>query len=329
LFSDLLKNVSQLPEGDRINLLADTWAFVESGNLQASAYFELLDKLIRDDSFPLWETALGNDNAMGGLKIIDRLEQGQPERESYHRYICSLFGPKLQALGWQEKPEEDSEAHQMRAMLIETLGFFGDRDVIDEAFKRFEMYLQNPATLTPNLRTPVLLIVGRYSSDITYAQLLSRIPQALTQEERRLLLQAISIALDPELVRKTLTYLLTDSEPPGAAALAIENLAAQGEHPEIAWEFAKKHFDEMQGRFGAARRDRLVSACARGFADERHANDLVDFFKENLPGDAILSAEKTAELIRFRAKLKARELPVIDKWIEGKSGNVARRGDGS
>ena len=329
LFSDLLKNVSQLPEGDRINLLADTWAFVESGNIQASAYLELLDKLMRDDNFPLWKTALGNDNAMGGLKLIDRLEQGQPERESYHRYICSLFGPKLQALGWEEKPAEDSETRQMRAMLVETLGFFGDREVIDEAFKRFERYLQNPATLTPNLRTPVLLIVGRYSSDTTYDQLLSRIPQARSQEERRLLLRALSIALDPELVRKTLAYLLTDSEPPAAAARALESLAAQGEHPEIAWEFATSHLEELQRRFGTARRNRLVSACASGFVDERHANDVVNFFKENLPVDAIPSAEKTAELIRFRAKLKARELPMIDKWIEAKSGNVAGRGDGT
>ena len=329
LFSDLVKNLSQLPESDRINLLTDTWAFVESGNIQASAYFELLDDLIHDPSFPLWKTALGNYNGMGGLKIIDRLEQGQPGRESYHRYVCSLFGPKLQALGWEEKPDEDSEARQMRAMLIETLGFFGDRDVINEAFKRFERYLENPATLTPNLRTPVLLIVGRYSSDTTYDQLLSRIPQAQTQEERRLLLRALSIALDPELVRKTMTYLLTDSEPPAAAAHALESLATEGDHPEIAWEFVTKHLDELQRRFGAARRNRLVLACASGFADQRHANDLIDFSKENLPGDAIPSAEKTAELIQFRAKLKAKELPVIDKWIEAKSGNVARRGDSS
>jgi aminopeptidase N len=329
LFSDLLRNVLLLPESDRINLLTDTWAFVESGKIQASVYFELLDNLIHDDSFALWGTALGNDNAMGGLKIIDRLEQGQPGRENYHRYICSLFGPKLQALGWEEKADEDSEAHQLRAMLIETLGFFGDRDVIDEAFKRFERYLENPATLTPNLRTAVLLIVGRYSSDTTYDQLLSRIPQARTQEERRLLLRALSTALDPELVRKTLTYLLTESEPPAAAARAFESLAAQGERPEIAWEFVKNHLEELQKRFGTARRNRLVSACASGFADEQHANDVIDFFKENLPGNAIPLVEKTAELIRFRAKLKAKELPMIDKWIGAKSGTMARRGDGS
>jgi aminopeptidase N len=328
LFNDLQKNVFQLPEGDRINLLTDTWAFVESGNIQASAYFELIDDLIHDDSFALWKTALGSDNAMGGLKMIDRLEQGQPGRENYQKYICSVFGPKLQVLGWDEKPDEDTETSQMRAMLIETLGFFGDRDVIDEAFKRFEMYRQNPATLRPNLRASVLLIVGRYSSDAIYDELLSRIDQAATLEEKRLLRRALSAPLDPGLVRRTLAYLLTNSEPLDVTARAFESLATQGEHPEIAWDFAITHLEEMQRRFGALRRNRLISTCASGFTDEQHANDVIDFVKGNLPQDAIQLAEKTAELIRFRAKLKARELPVIDKWIETKAGAVARRGDG-
>jgi aminopeptidase N len=327
LFNDLQSNVLQLPEADRINLLTDTWAFVESGSVQASAYFALLDDLIHDDTFALWKTALGSDNAMGSLKMIDRLEQGQPGRENYQKYICNVFAPKLQLAGWDEKPSEDTETRQMRAMLIETLGSFGDRAVIDEAFKRFELYRHNPATLPPNLRPSVLVIVGRYSSDAIYEQLLSMIDQAATFEEKRLLLRALSAPLDPELVRRTLAYLLTKSEPPAAAARAFENLATQGEHPEIAWDFLTTHLDEMQKRFGALRLNHLILACASGFTDEQHAKDVIEFVKGNLSQDAIPTAEKTAELIRRRAKLKARELPVIDKWIETKSGAVARRGE--
>src|SRR5262249_28725247 len=159
LFSDLLRNVGRLPESDRINLLTDTWALVESGSMEASAYFDLLENLIRDDGFAFWKAALEGDAAKGGLKIIDRLERVQPGRENYEKYVCEVLGPKLQALGWDEKVGEGTETHQMRAMLIETLGFFGNRDVIDQAFKRFEMYRQNAGTLPPNLRACVLLIV--------------------------------------------------------------------------------------------------------------------------------------------------------------------------
>jgi aminopeptidase N len=327
LFTDLQRNVAKLPESDRINLLTDTWALVEAGSMEASAYFELLENLIRYDSFALWKAALGSNASMGGLKIIDRLEQGQPGRENYQKYVCAILGPKLQALGSDEKADEDTETRQMRAMLIETLGFFGDRDVIDEAFKRFEMYRQNAAVLPPNLRAPVLLIVGRYSSDSTYDQLLSMIPQALTLEEGGVLLRALSAPLDPGLVRKTLTYLLSDSEPPAAAARAFESVATQGEHPEITWDFATSHLQEMQRRFGMVRCNRLIAACSSAFADEHRANDVIDFFKNNLSQDAIQLAEKAAEIIRFRAQLKAKELPVIDKWIETKSGGVTHRGE--
>jgi aminopeptidase N len=325
LFGDLQKNVLRLPESDRINLVADTWALVESGNIQASGYFELLDNLVQDDSFALWKTALGSDNAMGGLKMIDRLEQGQPGRENYQKYICDLFGPKLQILGWNEKPEEDTETQQMRATLIETLGFFGDRDVIDEAFKRFEMYRQNSEVLPPNLRAPVFLIVGRYSSDATYDELLSLVNRAATLEEKRLLLRALSVPLDPGLVQKTLEYLLANSLPPAAAASAFESLADQGEYPEIAWRFATTHLEAMQKRFGLLRSNRLVSASASGFTDEEHANETIAFFRSNFSWEASQAAENTAELIRFRARFKAKELPVIDRWIAAKVGSKLTR----
>jgi len=325
LFSDLQRNVAQLPESDRINLLTDTWALVQTGGVEASAYFELLENLISDDGFALWKAALGSNATMGGLKMIDRLEQGQPGRENYQKYICAVLEPKLQALGWDEKADEDTETRQMRAMLIETLGFFGNRDVIDEAFQRFENYRLNAAALPPNLQAPVLLIVGRYSSGSTYDQLLSMIPQALTLEQKGVLLHALSAPLDPGLVRKTLAYFLSDCEPPAAAARAFESVATQGDHPEIAWDFATNHLEEMQKRFGTVRRDRLLAECASAFADEQRANDVIDFFKNNLAQDAIQLAEKAAEIIRFRAKLKAKELPVIDKWIEERKGNSETR----
>ena len=276
----------------------------------------------------LWQAALGTGNAMGGLKIIDRLQQGQPGREKYQKYVCDIFSPKLRTLGWDEKMDEPTETRQLRALIIETLGFFGDRDVIDRAFGLFEKYRQNPKTLAPNLRAPVMLIVGRYSSDLTYDQLLSAIPRAATIEEKQLLLRAISIPLDPGLVNRTLNYLLTNSESIATATQAFESLAIQGEHPEIAWEFATSRLKEMQNRFGALRRDRLISMCASGFEDEKRASDVIDFFRSNLAQDTMPLAEKAAELIRFRAKLKARELPGIDKWLETKSGTVARRGGG-
>ena len=322
LFNDLEKNVEKLPESDRLNLTADTWALVESGNVPASLYFDLLENLRSDDSFALWQSTLGELETSGALKLIDRLEQGRPGRETYQKYVCSLFNPKLSALGWDERSGEDSETRRFRAMLIETLGFFGDRAVIDESFKRFEKFREDPSSLAQNLRAPVMFVVGRYSSQSVYDQLLSMTDFARTAEEKRMYLRALSAALDPDLAKRTLEYLMSDYVMPGDAYRALEGLATEGEHPAIVWEFAKTHLERMQKRFGLSRRNRLLSSIAAGFTDEERAEELTSFATSQPAPIATREIEDSADLIRFRAKMKAKTLPAIDEWIKTKAVSI-------
>jgi aminopeptidase N len=318
LFNDLQKNIEKLPEADRLNLVTDTWALVESGNLPASSYFDLLEDLRRDDSFAVWQSALGTGEMPGALRLIDRLEQGRPGREAYQRYICSLFAPKFQELGWDKRAGEDDEVQGYRAMLIETLGFFGDRDVIDESFKRFENYRINPSSVAPNLRSAVIAIVGRYSSQFVNHELISMAADTRSVEERRMYLRALGSALDPELTVEALEYLGSDKVKPGDASVALEYFAEESEHPDIVWSFTVTHLREMQERFGWARQSRLLSSIASGFTDNQRADEIVAFAKANLPEVALGALENSTHEIRFRAKLKAKTLPAIDDWIKAK-----------
>jgi ERAP1-like C-terminal domain len=204
-------------------------------------------------------------------------------------------------------------------MLIETLGFFGDRTIIDEAFKRFEKFRDDPASLALNLRSPVTAIVGRYSSRTVYDELLSMAESSPTAEQKRTYLRALSAALDPDLARQTLEYLISDRVMPGDAYRAFENLAAEGEHAAIVWEFVTTHFKEMQQRFGLDRRNRLLSSIAGGFTDDSRADELIAFAKAYLTPVAMAKIEDTANLIRFSAKLKAKTLQAIDEWIKARA----------
>jgi aminopeptidase N len=316
LFNDLKNTILKLSESDRVNLVTDTWAIVESGDSSASTYFDLVESLKQDDSFAVWQSIIGFDRTIGPLRLMNRLEEGQPGKEKYENYVCALLGQKLTELTWEEKTGESIETRLLRPLLIETLGLFGDRSVMDEAVRRFASFRENPASLNPNLRPAVSRVVGHYSSPTTYDTLLKLATESRTSEERRMYLHALSAVLDPDLAQRSVEFFMSKNVAPGDGGRALEELA--GEHPEIVWTYATTHLKEMQRRFGFFRWNRLLPSLAAGFTDSEHADELIRFAKENLPAQGQREADNAANLIRFRAQLKTRELPSIDRWIFAK-----------
>jgi aminopeptidase N len=321
LFRELEKNALHLPESDRVNLVTDTWATVESGDAPASTYFELLEGLSRDDSYAVWQSIIGFERTIGPLKLMNRLEQDQPGRAKYENYICALLGQKLTELTWDEQAGEPIDKRLLRPFLIEALGTFGDQSVIDEALRRFARFRENPISLNPNLRPAIVRIVGRCSSPTDYETLLKLAEESPTSEERRMYLRALSAVRDPELAQRSVEFFLSKHVAPGDAGRALEEAA--WEHPEIVWAFATTHIKQFQQRFGFFRWNRLLPSLAAGFTDRERADELIQFAKQNLGAQGQREADNAANLIRFRAELKKRELPKIDQWVATKIAQVS------
>lgn len=309
LLSDLLSKVSLLPESDLLTLVSDQWAMVESHRAPVSSYLDLVEALRSNSSYFVWYSIITS------LKLVDQLQQGQPGREAFQKFVCSLLEPQLESLGWTGKADDNFQTRLMRAQLINTLGLFGDRTVIDEAFRRFEEFQKDPESLSRDLRLAVVQIVGRYSSETTYNQLHQLANQNGSNARRNTYLQALQAALDPDLARRSLESVLADETAPAQAIAAFERVAVGAGHAGIAWDFAKEHLDELRARWSHAYLNRLFPSIAAGFSDEHRADELIQLTKEKLPPEAMPDAENTANLIRARAGLKT-QLPAIDAYVQ-------------
>jgi hypothetical protein len=151
--------------------------------------------------------------------------------------------------------------------------------------------------------------------------LLKLAEESPTSEERRMYLRALSAVRDPELAQRSVEFFVSKHVAPGDAGRALEEAA--WEHPEIVWTFATTHIKEFQQRFGFFRWNRLLPSLAAGFTDSERADDLVRFAKQNLAAQGQREADNAANLIRFRAELKKRELPNIDQWVATKIAQVS------
>ena len=309
LLSDLLGKVSRLPESDLLTLVSDQWAMVESHRISLSSYLDLVEALRSNSSYFVWYSIITS------LKLVDQLQQGQPGREAFQKFVCSLLEPQLESLGWTGKADDNFQTRLMRSQLINTLGLFGDRAVIDEAFRRFEEFQKYPESLAGDLRPAVVQIVGRYSSETTYNQLCDLAKQNESNARRNMYLQALQTALDPDLARRTLQSVLADEMAPAEALAAFERVAVGAGHAGIAWDFAKEHLDELRTRWSSPYLKRLLPSIAAGFSDEHRADELAQLTKEKLPPEAMSDAESTANLIRARARLKT-QLPAIDAYVQ-------------
>jgi aminopeptidase N len=313
-FEKLLAAAPKLEEADKINLVSDTWAMVEAGRGAISNYFKLVEALRGDNDLALWEQITTT------LSYIDSLYLGNKERPAFQAYARSLIRPVFDRVGWDPKPGEEVATGLLRVKLISELGELRDEAVIAGARERFQKFVADPKTLSPNLRPAVLGVVGRYADGKTWDTLHQLGMATKSIEEKGILYHAMAMALAPELAKKTLPISLGDELPASRVIGLVSEVSTEGEQPALGWEFVQAHRQQLDPKLGSLGKIRFAPAVMSGFSDAARAGELEAYAQKNYPTAAKSPTAKAAEEIRFKADLKARILPEIGQWMARNSG---------
>jgi aminopeptidase N len=305
----LARGLPGMTPPDRINLLNDAWAMVETLREPPAAYFVLADQLAGDAHRRVI------DQLVDTIKRVHKLERGGPGRAAFQAYARALLRPIFERVGWQATDGEPAERARIRTQLLGALGDLGDDAVIAEAKRRFDAHLQDPASLPWALREPVLHLVGREADRATYETLRGLGRKSKITAERALYYSALASALDPALARETLAIALTDEVPNDIARRLIFSVASQGEHADLAVEFVKRHFERLADKFGSSFRVTSMSTLMANFSDPVRAEELKQFAPAHETSDGRSEAERTRERILADAEFVVRQIPAIDDWV--------------
>src|SRR5262245_56956538 len=304
----LLDALPNLGVEDRVNLLSDTWALAQAGPAPVSLYFRLVEELPASTDLAEREQTINVLDFMNGLLV------GSPEREKFQGYARSLLRPTFETLGWEPRAGEAPTAGSLRASLISTLGDLNDPEIIAGCRERFEKYLAHSASLPPDLRAPVLAVVGRYADEKTWNKLHELGLKTTSIEEKQNYYNALTCATDPNLLKKTLAIALTDELPTSRAIFLVSRVARDSGHPEIAWDFAKTNMKALLAKVDAAGANRYAPGLFTFFTDGSRADELKNYAKKNLPPASAPEVAKVVDEIQFRAEFKNRlvsQLPTL------------------
>ena len=306
----LLEALPKLGVEDRVNLLSDAWALVQADRAPVSLYFGLVEKL------PASTDLAECEQIINVLDFINHLFAGNPEREKFERYARSLLRPTFEMLGWEPKESEPPTAGNLRASLINALGDLNDSEIVAGCRERFEEYLANPASLAPDLRPPVLAIVGRYADEKTWNKLHELGSKTTSIEEKQNYYNALAEAIEPKLAKKTLVIALTDELPTSRAVFLVPMVARDSGHPDIAWDFARTNMKALLAKTDAAGANRYAPSMFTFFSDDSRAGELKSYAKTNLPAASAPEVAKAVDEIQFRAEFKKRLAAQLNAWIE-------------
>ena len=309
-WNSLLRTLPQMGVEDRVNLLTDAWALVQANRASVSGYFGLVDKL------PSSTELAEREQIINVLDFINRLLIGRPEREKFQAYARSILRPTFDALGWEAKAGEPATAGNLRASLINALGDLNDQEIVASCRERFKKYLPNPQSLQPDLRPPILAVVGRYADEATWNQLHELGLKTTSTEEKQNYYDALAGAIDSTLVKKTLPIALTDELPTSRAVFLVSKVARESDHPEIAWDFAKANMKALLAKTDALGANRYAPSLFTFFSDDSRADELKVYAKLNLPAESATDVAKAVDEIQFRSEFKKRLANQLSAWID-------------
>lgn len=112
-------------------------------------------------------------------------------------------------------------------------------------------FVRDPASLPPDLRPPILKVVGRYADEKMWETLHERGPKTTSIEEKQNYYRALTQVNDPKLVERTLEIALTDELPRAVRCTSWATSRAIAANPEIAWQFAKTHMKQLLSKADA------------------------------------------------------------------------------
>ena len=303
----LLAALPKLKVEDRVNLLSDEWALVQANRAPLALYLRLVEAL------PSVNELAERDQMISAFDFTNRLFVGQPGRDKFQRYARSILRPTFDALGWEPKSDEPVKLSNLRASVIAALGDLNDPGIIAGCRDRFQKYLADPSALSPDLRRPILMVVGHYADEATWNKIHELGLATTSIGEKQNYYDALACATNPVLVKKALQISLTNELSTSRATYLVGKVGRYSDHPEMAWEFARQNMKALQAKLDSFGATTYAPSLFTFFSDPKYIDELKALSAANAKEVA-----KAIDEIQIRAELKDRLSRQLAAWTESR-----------
>jgi len=299
----------ELSARERYQLLDDTWAMVEAGNLPIAQYLALTGDYNQETDPNVIELLVGQ------FQTLDWYIKDE-SRPQFAAFVRDRLSPIARKLGWEPAENEPELTQLLRAQVLTAMGTIGqDPATISEARKEWNIYLSNPESLNPNLYEPLVIIMAYNGDETVYEEMLRLFKEARTPEASVRNLNGLAYFRNPLLQKRTLELVLTDEVKTQDAPHVILTLLMTTAGRQLGWSFVKEHWSEMEARYPRHIFPRIVGG-ATSLVLQEQADDISRFLSEHPMKAGRRAAGKVVERVRSNVRLNERASQPLSQWLK-------------
>ncbi|OQR78091.1 puromycin-sensitive aminopeptidase-like, partial [Tropilaelaps mercedesae] len=296
---------------NRFILHADLFALVQSGYRNTTELLEFTTAYENETELATW-----NSVAMF-LTKMSLLLSDEPELvEQLHVFGRRLYQNIFNSIGWDAKPGEKHTNALLRTVVLSILVTLNDRNILQEARKRFEHHLVGNQTLSADIRAPVYRAVAKTVDAKSWDQLMKLHREAALQEEAERISVALGDVSTPEYIKKVLEFADSSEVRVQDAIFVITSVSNSAKGRNLAWEHYKANHDRYSKRYNSGfLLSRLIKGVTENFNTFEKAKEVEDFFAKRTHPGAELAIKQAIESIISNAKWLQRDQQLIKEFL--------------
>jgi aminopeptidase N len=290
---------------DQLGLMNDIWALGMAGEQPLSDYLDLAAAVPADAAPELWQ------EVAGALMSIDYYYDGDGVKQAtFRKYAKATLQPVFARLGWEAKPGEADPVRRLRSSVIGALSGLDDKAVITEAQRRFAA---GGDAVPVVLRNVILGIVAHNADAATWDKLHAQAQAETTPLIKDQLYGLLASAKDDALAKRALDLALT--EEPGATNSAGMIARVSGEHPDMAFDFAVAHREDVNKLVDSTSRSRYYPGIGGGSRDPKMVDKLNAFADAYIAKSSRRATDTAIAGIKYRREVIEKRLPQVTAWL--------------
>ncbi len=299
MLAELKKQIKEkkLSNIDRWGIQNDFYALCASGDNRVKDYLDLVKTYYNDNDFLVLSDIQDNMHSIYSHTFFEKFSPKIKEE-------CVSFAKKnFSILGWEKKKDDPHTYAMLRAKTISFLGRLGDKEITQEAKKRFDLYLKDKSSLVPDLQGAVFSTISWNGDEKTYELFRQFYKKAKTQEEKIRFMGAMSGFRDEKLIQKAFDFMLSDDIRFSDMIYVMSYLAGNPYAKKMLWPWTKKNWKFLDERLGETKMLlRRALGTLKVLSDYESEKDIKDFFNKNKTTGIDMALRQTLENIRINAK---------------------------